>query len=163
MISSEIQVTELRADDKERWTELWRAYLAFYEATLPPEVFESTWQRLQSKSGALRGFGVRESNSTPLLGITHWFLHESAWTSDPVCYLQDLFVDPAERGKGYARRLIEAVAHAAKELGCVECHWLTHEKNSQARLLYDKVAKYRGFIEYEFDYSKTSWESNRWT
>ncbi len=148
----EAVVTEIRADDHDRWVELWTAYLAFYKTTLPAETFDSTWQRLMNKSGTLRAFGVREDETGPLLGITHYLLHETAWTSKQMCYLQDLFVDSELRGKGLARKLIVSVAEAAKNLDCYKCYWLTQDNNTQARLLYDKVAKFNGFLRYDFNY-----------
>ncbi len=149
----EAVVTEIREADHERWVELWTAYLAFYKTTLPTEIFDSTWDRLMNKSGTLRAFGVRENEDGPLLGLTHYLLHETAWTPKQMCYLQDLFVDSALRGKGLARKLIVAVADQAKKLDCYKCYWLTQDNNTQARLLYDKVAKFNGFLRYDFNYS----------
>ena len=53
-----IIVTELRAADRERWSELWRGYLDFYEATLPLELYTLAWERLMTPDGAIRGFGA---------------------------------------------------------------------------------------------------------
>ncbi len=152
----EAVVTEIREADHDRWVELWTAYLAFYNTTLPTEIFDSTWNRLMSRSGTLSGFGVRESVDGKLLGITHYLLHETAWTPKKMCYLQDLFVDANCRGQGLARRLIEKVAETAKTLDCYKCYWLTQDNNIQARLLYDKVAKFNGFLRYDFDYTKST-------
>ena len=43
---AEIVVTELRPADRERWAELWRGYLDFYETTLPEAIYDETWRRL---------------------------------------------------------------------------------------------------------------------
>lgn len=147
-------VTDFREQDRERWTELWTAYLRFYKTSLPPEIFDSTWKRIISKSGTLRGAGVRETESGQLLGITHYLLHETAWTPKQMCYLQDLYVDASVRGKGLARTLIESVAASAKEQDCYRCYWLTQESNTQARILYDKVGRLSGFVRYDFDYTR---------
>ncbi|HEY9731911.1 MAG TPA: GNAT family N-acetyltransferase [Drouetiella sp.] len=147
-------VTDFRAEDHDRWVELWTAYLKFYKTSLPSEVFESTWQRLLTKSGTLRGQGVRAHDSGPLLGIVHYLTHESAWTPKQMCYLQDLFVDSEMRGHGLARQLIESVAQRAKNLDCYRCYWLTQEGNMQARILYDKVGRLSGFVRYDFDYTR---------
>ena len=52
------------------------------------------------------------------------------------------------RGLGLGRALIEAVYEKAKAAGASRVHWLTHETNAQARILYDQVADYPGFIQY---------------
>ena len=77
------------------------------------------------------------------------FSIRGTWNEE-VCYLQDLFVDPALRGRGVARALIEAVAKAALERGAERLYWLTQEHNAAARALYDKVAKYNHFIRYDY-------------
>ncbi len=150
----EAVVTEFRVEDHDRWAELWTAYLKFYKTSLSTEVFDSTWERMISKSGTLRGVGIRETESGPLLGIVHYLLHETAWTPKQMCYLQDLFVDPSVRGKGLARMLIEAVAKNAKELDCYRCYWLTQDSNTQARILYDRVGRLSGFVRYDYDYTR---------
>ena len=50
-----------------------------------------------------------------------------------------------------ARKLIEAVYDAADTAGAAKVYWLTHDSNAAARLLYDQVARHRGFIQYERD------------
>ncbi|HEY9676959.1 MAG TPA: GNAT family N-acetyltransferase [Drouetiella sp.] len=150
----EAVITEFRDSDRERWNELWTAYLRFYKTGLADEVFDSTWKRIMEKSGTLRGLGVRESDSGQLLGIVHYLTHETAWTPKKMCYLQDLFVDQNHRGQGLARVLIDAVAKIAKEEDCYRCYWLTQESNSQARILYDKVGRLSGFVRYDYDYTR---------
>jgi hypothetical protein len=44
--------------------------------------------------------------------------------------------------------LIEAVYACADELGAERVYWLTHETNTTARQLYDRVATRTGFIQY---------------
>ena len=61
----------------------------------------------------------------------------------------DLFVDKTARGRGAARALIEQVAAAAREHGATRYYWHTQQDNATARLLYDKVARFSGFIRYE--------------
>jgi GNAT superfamily N-acetyltransferase len=140
-------ISPLLMDDRPRWTELWTAYLTFYKTTLPPEQFEHTWAGLMD--GRLHGHGARDA-SDRLIGITHFLFHESSWTRAPVCYLQDLFVDPAVRGSGAGRALIESVAHSAKAAGSTRLYWQTQSDNATARALYDKLAVNRGFIRYDY-------------
>ena len=147
---SQINVTALCADDRERWAELWRGYLDFYETSLPDATYEETWRRLMTP-GPIYGFGARlGGESSPLVGITHYLFHDHAWSAKPVCYLQDLFVDAATRGTGCGRALIERVARAARERGCLRLYWTTKEDNATARLLYDRLAKFNGFVRYDY-------------
>jgi ribosomal protein S18 acetylase RimI-like enzyme len=67
-----------------------------------------------------------------------------------VCYLQDLFTDETARGRGVARALIEAVADDSRKQRATRLYWLTQDNNTQARALYDKVARHQGFIRYDY-------------
>jgi len=146
-----IVVTPIIAEDRARWGELWRGYLDFYETRLPPEMYEHTWQRLTATESPIRGLGARLGGSAaPLVGVTHYLFHAHAWTTKEVCYLQDLFVDVAVRGRGCGRSLIEAVAAAARERGCHRLYWTTKEDNAAARSLYDRIARFNGFIRYDY-------------
>jgi len=66
----------------------------------------------------------------------------------PVCYLQDLFTLPSERGRGVGRALIEVVYERARAAGAARVYWHTQESNAPGRALYDKVAQHLGFIVY---------------
>jgi quinol monooxygenase YgiN len=44
--------------------------------------------------------------------------------------------------------LIEHVYKTAAENGCSRVYWLTHETNTDAMVLYDRVADKSGFIQY---------------
>jgi GNAT superfamily N-acetyltransferase len=140
-----LEIRPLESGDNPEWEVLARAYKAFYETVLPDEEYERTWTRLMSNDG-IHGFGARLDGR--LVGITHYLFHTGIWAHQS-CYLEDLFVDPAVRGRGVARALIEAVAKRTREQGASRLYWLTHQDNSTARALYDRVAKFSGFVEYE--------------
>jgi GNAT superfamily N-acetyltransferase len=147
----EIVVNLIIPADRDRWAELWRGYLDFYQTRLPPEIYEHTWQRLIAAEGPIRGLGARLGYATaPLIGIAHYLFHPHAWTAREVCYLQDLFVHPTTRRGGVGRRLIEAVAAAACDRGCSRLYWTTKEDNATARSLYDRIARFNGFIRYDY-------------
>ena len=139
-------VRPLAAEDRHVWADLWQQYLAFYETILPEAIYESTWTRLMSHDepvwGALALAGHRP------IGFAHFIYHRTAWAIADNCYLQDLFVSPDGRGLGHGRGLIAYVAEAAKRNGSSRVYWLTHESNSVAQALYDRVASRSGFIQY---------------
>ena len=58
------------------------------------------------------------------------------------------FVEPGLRGTGAGRRLIEHVCREAAAMGCSRVHWLTHETNTDAMKLYDRIADKPGFVQY---------------
>jgi GNAT superfamily N-acetyltransferase len=141
-----ITVMPLQAADRARWNILARDYKTFYGTVLTDAQYDETWQRL------LRGdrvYGLGAHLAGNLVGIAHYMFHASAWSTD-ACYLQDLFVDEAARSQGVARALIEQVAQAARTRGATRFYWLTHQNNTTARTLYDKVGQYKGFIRYDY-------------
>jgi GNAT superfamily N-acetyltransferase len=83
-----------------------------------------------------------------LVGIVHYLFHRSCWTVGNYCYLQDLFVAEGMRDRGLGRALIEAVETRARAEGASRVYWLTHETNTSAQALYDKLAERSGFIQY---------------
>ncbi|MFG2293316.1 GNAT family N-acetyltransferase [Streptomyces sp. NPDC048603] len=141
-----ITVGSLREEDRAVWEALARGYKAFYRTTVPDEGYEETWQRLQGGTG-FHGIGAWSRGE--LVGIAHYLFHPTFWMEDS-CYLQDLFVDEAARGRGVARMLIEKVADASRDQGASRFYWTTQEGNTAARALYDKVASFEGFIRYDY-------------
>jgi GNAT superfamily N-acetyltransferase len=127
--------------------ELWRRYQIFYGVALPAKVNDSVWLRIHN--GRLHGLGARDSAGT-LIGLAHFLFHEDSWSTEPACYLQDLYVDAPARGTGCGRQLIDAVAESARAAGANPPYWLTHETNTTARVLYDRLGKNLGFIQYTY-------------
>jgi GNAT superfamily N-acetyltransferase len=141
-----IEVGPLRPDDRVAWEVLARGYKAFYRDPMPDEAYEATWRQLAAGTGF---YGLGALLDGQLAGIAHYLFHPAFWSGE-ACYLQDLFVDEAVRGRGVARALIERVAGAARDRGADRFYWHTREDNAQARVLYDKVARFTGFIRYVY-------------
>lgn len=140
-------IHDLSASDRDEWLPLWRAYLDFYETALPDAVTESTFERLVT-GRELHGALARDADGRPV-GLVHWLAHPATWTTTAYCYLEDLYVSPDARGAGAGRALIEHARAWAEASGCSKLYWLTHETNTTARALYDRVAKHTGFVHYE--------------
>jgi len=136
--------------DYDRWLPLWDGYNAFYgrsgPTALAPEITATTWARFFDPYEPVHAL-VAESGGR-LLGLVHYLFHRSTTMIEPTCYLQDLFTDPAARGQGIGRTLIEAVYGRVKAAGGSRVYWQTHETNATARALYDRIAERSGFIVY---------------
>ena len=146
VVEGQIEIRPLRPDEREVWEPLWAGYLTFYETAVAPEVTDITWARLHDPAEPMFALGAYLDGR--LVGIVHYLFHRSTWTVGEYCYLQDLFTVPEARGRGAGRALIEAVAERAKTAGASRVYWLTHESNTVARGLYDRVADRPGFIQY---------------
>lgn len=142
-----MKVRQLASEDQSAWHALWQGYLLFYKTELSDAVTETTWRRLIDGDRTLFALGAF-SPTEELLGIAHCIYHASCWTLGDYCYLQDLFVKEEARNTGVATALIEAVYACAQADGASRVYWLTHETNTTAQKLYDKVAHRSGFIQY---------------
>ena len=146
-----IEIGPMRPGDRDAWEGLARGYKAFYQDPMPDEAYEATWRRLRPVSEPhgteLHALGARQDGR--LIGIAHYFFHPTFWGGE-ACYLQDLFVEEEARGRGAARALIERVARAAREHGATRYYWHTMQDNTRARALYDRVARFSGFIRYQY-------------
>lgn len=140
-------VRDLSAQDEARWRTLWDGYLTFYEASIAPDVTDTTWARLQDGASPL--FGLVAELDGEVVGIVNCVLHANTWTSKPVCYLEDLYTAPEARGQGAGRALIEAVTERAKAEDWHRVYWRTAADNTTAQALYDRLAKRTGWVTYE--------------
>ncbi|MGP4109509.1 GNAT family N-acetyltransferase [Streptomyces sp. 4N509B] len=144
-----IDISPLRPEDRDGWEVLARGYKAFYRTPVADELYEETWRRLVN-GGEVHGLGARLDGR--LVGIAHYLFHTALWMPE-VCYLQDLFVADTVRGQGVGRALIEGVAREARSRDAFRLYWLTAEDNAPARALYDRVARFNGFVRYDHDLS----------
>ena len=145
-----ITVDTLTDADRPAWGRLAAGYKRFYNTPTTEAEYDEAWRRLRAGDG-VHAFGARLAgpDGGELVGIVHYLFHTSTWAPTQ-CYLQDLYTDEACRGRGVARALIDRVAQAAREAGATRLYWLTQETNHTARVLYDRVAQFKGFIRYDY-------------
>lgn len=149
MIGSDaLIVRPLTLSDRPAWDDLWTAYLAFYESTRPPEIYDTYFERLLGDDPQDYSGLVAELDGK-LVGLTHFLFHRHGWKIENVCYLQDLYADPTVRGRGVGRALIEGVYAAADAAGAPSVYWMTQDTNTEARKLYDRIGTLSPFIKYE--------------
>ena len=141
-----MSVRPVVAADFPQWSPLWEGYNRFYERVIPAEVTQMTWARFFDAYEPMHSQVAEQDGK--LIGIVNYLFHRNTAMIAPVCYLQDLYTDQATRGKGVGRALIERVYTEAKERGAGRVHWLTHETNTTAMQLYDRIADKSGFIQY---------------
>ena len=148
-----VNIRAIAESDRAAWEPLWAGYNAFYDragpTALAPAITQTLWLRFFDPAEPV--FALVAERSGQLAGLAHFLFHRSTTRIEPVCYLQDLFTDPALRGRGVGRALIEGVYARARDAGASRVYWQTRESNAAGRLLYDKVARHHGFIVYSHD------------
>jgi len=73
------------------------------------------------------------------VGFAVFFYNFSTWLGRPGLYLEDLFVRPEDRGKGYGRALLIHLAKIARERGCGRMEWAVLDWNEPAIQFYRKL------------------------
>ena len=154
---STVAVRQIEPRDEPRWRELWDAYTRFYEREPAELLTRHTWQRILDPQAPIHAM-VAETESLPpgggprsepaVVGIANYVIHENTSAMSPVCYLQDLFVDPAHRGGGVGRALIDALVAEMQRQGWARLYWNTRRDNAAARALYDQYTEESGFVRY---------------
>jgi GNAT superfamily N-acetyltransferase len=147
---SDIAVREIERRDHAQWQSLFAGYNAFYgrvgPTALSDEVVETSWQRFFDPTEPVHALVAEHGGQ--LVGLAHYLFHRSTTLIQLTCYLQDLYTSEQSRGAGVGRKLILAVYDRALASGSPRVYWQTHETNSTAMQLYDKVAERSGFIVY---------------
>jgi GNAT superfamily N-acetyltransferase len=70
------------------------------------------------------------------VGFAVFFYNFSTWLGRPGLYLEDLFVKPEKRGKGYGRGLLIELAKIARDRGCGRMEWAVLDWNEPAIKFY---------------------------
>ena len=144
---NDVTIRKLEARDEPRWRELWDGYCTFSERQLSEPITRHTWARLLDTGSPVHGI-VAEREGAGVIGMANYIIHENTFSLTPVCYLEDLFVDPQRRAAGVGGQLIDWLLAETRRQGWSRLYWHTRETNYRARGLYDKYAPQSGFVRY---------------
>jgi len=142
-----IFVRKTQSADEPRWRQLWDAYTRFYEREPDEAVTRYTWSRILDPAVPVYAV-VAQGEDGEVIGIANYVIHENTSTLTPVCYLEDLFVDPTRRGESAGKQLIDWLLKETRAQGWSRLYWHTKENNYRARSLYDKYGPHSGFVRY---------------
>jgi len=142
-----VTIRRIEARDEARWRELWDGYTRFYEREPAEPLTRYTWQRIFDPAVPMHAI-VAEDADGRVIGIANYLLHESFSHMAPLCYLQDLYVDPQVRAGGAGKLLIDWLVEECTAQGWPRLYWNTRETNYRARGLYDKYGPHSGFLRY---------------
>ncbi len=126
-----IKVRPFTNNDFPQWLPLWNANNQGHEDAL---VTTETWGRIVDPNAQVHGLGAFDGDT--LKGLVHYITHPTTGHVKPVCYMQDLFVAPAHRKKGIARKLVKALEAKGRQEKWARLYWLAEGKNEAAQNLY---------------------------
>jgi GNAT superfamily N-acetyltransferase len=110
--------------------------------------YERAPNEVTATEAGLRGvlFGAKPAAEVLLafenetaVGFAVFFHNFSTWLGLPGLYLEDLFVRPECRGKGYGRALLIYLAKIARDRGCGRMEWAVLDWNEPAIQFYRKL------------------------
>lgn len=110
--------------------------LAEYERLSHEVVLDE--ERLREHLFGLRPFAevLLAEDGGEVVGFALFFHNYSTFLGKPGIYLEDLFVQPAHRGKGHGKALLTALARLAVERGCGRLEWSVLNWNEPAIAFY---------------------------
>lgn len=73
------------------------------------------------------------------VGFALFFHNFSTFMGRPGIYLEDLFVNPEDRGKGFGKTMLTFLAHIAKERNCGRLEWSVLDWNEPAIGFYERL------------------------
>jgi GNAT superfamily N-acetyltransferase len=73
------------------------------------------------------------------IGFAVYFFNFSTWLGRPGLYLEDLFVKPETRSRGYGRALLIHLAKIARDHSCGRMEWAVLDWNEPAIQFYRKL------------------------
>jgi GNAT superfamily N-acetyltransferase len=81
---------------------------------------------------------IGEDEGAPV-AFALFFHNYSTWTGKPGLYLEDLYVRPEARRRGYGRTLLSRLAAIAKERNCARFEWAVLDWNTPAIEFYKSL------------------------
>lgn len=110
------------------------AYEKMEDQVIADETLLETWIFDKKKAEVLLIF----EEETPV-GFALFFHNFSTWLGRAGIYLEDLFVLPAYRGRGYGKLLLKKLARIAVQRGCGRLEWACLDWNEPSIAFYKSL------------------------
>lgn len=144
---ADIQVIETTLDDLEPIARLFDAYRVFYrQASDIAGARAFIAERFKRRDSII--FLARRDGEAA--GFTQLYPSLSSVSMRPIWILNDLFVEPAARGGGVGRRLMDRARDFARLSGAVRLELTTERANTVAQALYHASGYARDDVFYKY-------------
>lgn len=122
---------ECRAEDLNDWTDMNLEFMA-------EEIQDEGLWNNAGKTTPEDFAKIFEEDGKPV-GFANLMLIFSVWSKGMAMILDDLYIRPLYRGKGYGREALEYIEKLAEEIGCKRLQFQSEETNPGAREFYKAV------------------------
>jgi GNAT superfamily N-acetyltransferase len=130
------------------WERLYAGYAAFYRVAQTDAMRERVWGWIADPEHEVNAL-VAEDADGSAIGLAHYREFARPLMAATGGFLDDLFVDPAQRGRRVADALIEAVAGIGRQRGWGVIRWITADDNYRGRGVYDRLATRTMWVTYD--------------
>jgi GNAT superfamily N-acetyltransferase len=135
---AEFSIRRARAGDEEVVLAL-LTELAEYEKLMPFfKITTAVIRRDYLGAQPLLNCDLAFDGETPV-GVASWYWTYASFAATRAIYLEDLFVRPATRGKGYGKALLAHLAKTAVEAGASRVDWAVLDWNKPSIDFYDGI------------------------
>lgn len=129
-----LTIRALELHDFPSWLPLWNANNMGHKNEA---ITTETWSRLIDENSPINGICALSNGE--IVGLTHYVLHPTTGAIEPVCYMQDVFVDENSRGQGIAKAMVQEVVKIGKREKWARLYWLADAENEAAQALYKNI------------------------
>lgn len=143
-------VRDIRESDHDDWRRLFTAFGVFFDTDFDDTVLDGVWSWLLDSEHEVSAL-VAVDPDDAVIGFAHYRRLADTFTAGPGWFLDDLFVDPEQRGSGAGEELMDAVTAKASEAGGGTLRWIASADNTGAQRLYDRVATRASWVTFERD------------
>lgn len=143
-----VRIVPLAERHRADWERLYAGYAEFYKATQTPEMRATVWSWIHDPAHEVNAV-VAEDEAGRAVGLAHYRAFARPLSASTGCFLDDLFVDPSQRGRRVADALLEHLRALAQKNGWSTVRWITADDNYRGRGVYDRLAKRTWWITYD--------------
>ena len=136
-------IRPLEHNDFPAWLPLWDANNL---GQRDEAVTSETWSRLIDPASKVCGLVAEDQGK--IVGLLHYVLHPTTGAIADVCYMQDVFVAEEQRGKGVAKKMVQALAAEGRKKKWARMYWLAESNNEAAHGLYKNLGVKLNFTLY---------------
>lgn len=140
-------IRPIQPSDHADWARLFAAYRDFYELSPDDAVVERVWSWICDPAHETSSL-IAEIDGD-VVGIANYRAFARPSTGTTGLWLDDLYADPAYRGRRVGWALINRLQEIAQQQGYSVVRWITAESNHTAQALYDRIATRTPWVTYD--------------
>ena len=138
----------IKPDDREQWQTLWLEYLGENRAKLPEGQTDWVWAQITNPDGAIQAVAARDDDGN-LAGCALYSFYHRTWHSNPVCYVDDIFVRADKQRQGVAKVILDQLQRMREEKGWHHVCWFVEPDNRKSMGMSDKYAQQTPWVRFE--------------